>query len=460
MSVSTTVFLTLFFPLIILVYYLPSMIIKKLNESAVIRYQNIILAVASIGLYTLAETKYIIFLIFSIIFNHCLTGIMVKYNKKIFGIVAVSFDVLSLGFFKILCMPSMSDKLSFPIGMSFFVFKEVSFVIDTMRDYSVCDKSLLANTLYISNFMTIVSGPINDYKHEIAQIKNRRIKQEEIYNGTLRIVCGLFKKIIIADSLKQLVTWGFTLSSRSIITGWMCAVAYTIELYMDFSGYTDIAVGLGKMFGFSFLENFNKPYLANSICDFWKRWHISLTKWFTKYLYFPLGGSRVKTIYRHLFNLFFVWFCTAIWHGVNWTFIIWGMIYFIFQSLEKYTKLKRISDIPFWGRFYTLMVIILCWVIFNSASLYSAIEYIGSMFGVTANSFFNYDEMKMCGYYVFPLTLGIILSTNLIEITDNRIGKANTFLFILKHIILIASFISTISVMISRGYTAPLYGSF
>lgn len=308
--------------------------------------------------------------------------------------------------------------------------------------------------------MTIVSGPLSTYKEELPRIREKsKITGKTIYKGLERFIIGLGKKIIIADSLGVLVSQCFLSSDLSVMSAWGGAVAYTLQLFFDFSGYTDMAIGVGCIFGFNLPENFNYPYMATSVSDFWKRWHISLTKWFTKYIYFPLGGSKVKTTARHIFNLFIVWLVTGMWHGAAMTFIIWAMIYFVLQLIEKYTKWSDILKKLHIGHIYTLLIVVIEWVIFRSTSVSSGAYYIKSMFGLNGNAAINAADIETILKYTVPFVLGIVLSTN-VGCRIKKTVTGNNFVNLAYNMGLAAVFVICIIIIIGKGYTAPLYAGF
>jgi D-alanyl-lipoteichoic acid acyltransferase DltB (MBOAT superfamily) len=244
----------------------------------------------------------------------------------------------------------------------------------------------------------------------IGEIQGRNESFDLFCTGFYRFAVGLIKKVLIADQISLIVSSCFDCESLSVASAWIGAIAYTLQIYFDFSGCTDMAIGIGNIFGFNFTENFNYPYTAVSVSDFWKRWHISLTKWFTKYIYIPLGGNRVSKS-RHILNIAVVWLFTGIWHGANWTFIIWGMLYCVFLLLEKYTKLKSfVESHKLIGHIYTMLVVVLLWVIFRAGSAADAIRFIGNMFGFGATSFCDNATKDLLMSSLIPLVIGAIFA--------------------------------------------------
>lgn len=457
MSLTSLSFLGIYFPLLLIVYYNP---IIKNNV-----FRKIILVGASLGLYAFSEPSYILLLMGMIACNYFLVKLSDKTNSKLFRVVAIVADVLVLLAFKYInaflsfgIFNASVSSIAFPIGLSYFTFKTISYVIDSSDEKQ---GNILDVAIYISNFLTIVSGPLSTYKDELPSIRKRQPVGESnsVYRGLERLIIGLGKKVIIADSLSVLVTQCFASSELSVVMAWAGAIAYTLQLFFDFSGYTDMAIGVGYLFGFNLPENFNYPYMASSISDFWKRWHISLTKWFTKYIYFPLGGSRVKTTARHIFNLFVVWLVTGMWHGSTLTFLIWAMIYFILQLIEKYTKWADVLKKIHLGHVYTLLIVVIEWVIFRSSSVSTGFTYIKSMFFLNGNPAINPADFSTIVKYSIPFILGIAFSTNL-GVKIKKLLTKNTALNSIYNFGLIALFIVCITVSIGKGYSAPLYAGF
>lgn len=461
MSLSTVSFMCIYFPILLVVYYNPFFKSR--------RFRNVILLLTSLGLYAFSEPVYIFLLLLSVLFNYYLVKIENKTNQYLWGYVAIVLDVSVLLFFKyvnqILYLGQRGDNIisiiAFPIGLSYFTFREISYIAESRKDGRYRSVGIVETALFISNFTTITAGPLGFYDSEIEQVMHRQENKREIYAGIQRCAVGLIKKVIIADSLRNLVNICFSLTNISIGMAWIGAIAYTLQIYFDFSGYTDMALGIGRTFGFSLLENFSMPYTARSVSEFWKRWHMSLTMWFTKYIYIPLGGSRVNSKVRHIFNLWCVWLCTGIWHGSNWTFILWGMIYFVVQTIEKYTHIEQKLNKVHLGHLYTMVIVILCWVIFRSDSVSDAFAYIKIMFGIeyTGGGLIDRGEIGIIKYYIIPIIFGILLSSSLVN-KFNELKKANVMVNVIQYIGVFFLFVVTIVIMIGRGYTAPLYAGF
>ena len=384
-------------------------------------YKNLVLLAFSILFYAWGEPAFVLVMILSIIANYTFGRLIDKFRNKdkLLLWLSVAFNLGILFIFKYLCFTLnnigwlinkdfSSIKIALPIGISFFTFQAMSYVIDVYKKKVDVQKNLFNLGLYISLFPQLIAGPIVRYETIAKEIENRNENYDDFAEGTVRFIQGLAKKVIIANQVALVADAAFEtpLNELSTAFAWLGAIAYTLQIYFDFSGYSDMAIGLGRMFGFHFLENFNYPYIASSITDFWRRWHISLSSWFRDYVYFPLGGSRVDSKSRHIFNLFVVWLLTGIWHGANWTFIVWGLFYFVLLVIEKQTGLDKKK--VWWGHIYTMFFVILAWVLFRSTNITSAYEYIKVMFvpnGTSADTFWLYWSN-----YRFYLILGLILS--------------------------------------------------
>lgn len=388
MVFSSTVFLFLFFPTLLLIYYNPFF------KNRVFR--NMILFLYSLLFYAWGEPVFVFLMLFSIFVTWILGLAIEKHKQKILVGAGIIYNVILLFVFKYLTFLMGELKLlanckfsviniSLPIGISFFTFQMMSYILDVYTGKVKAQKNIAYVGLYVSLFPQLIAGPIVRYAQIADEILSRQECKNDITEGMERFIFGLGKKILIANYMAQIADNIFAYSSDlSVMTAWLGAIAYTIQIYYDFSGYSDMAIGLGRMFGFHFTENFNYPYIAKSVTDFWRRWHISLSSWFRDYVYIPLGGNRTKRS-RWVLNLFIVWILTGIWHGANWTFIIWGLIYFLILLMEKLTGIAERM-----GRFsymYTMFVVIIAWVIFRSDNIASGIRYIGNMIGIGSAGF-------------------------------------------------------------------------
>ena len=355
-------------------------------------------------------------------------------------------------------------NIALPIGISFFTFQAMSYVIDVYRQKGEVQTNILYVGLYISFFPQLIAGPIVRYETIADEIKNRKETVNDFFDGFARFIVGLSKKVLLANSFAILADQTFDAAkngdSLSVMFSWLGAIAYTLQIFFDFCGYSDMAIGLGRMFGFHFLENFNYPFISKSITEFWRRWHMSLGTWFRDYVYIPLGGSRVSKS-RNIFNLFVVWLLTGIWHGANFTFIVWGLMYFVLLVFEKltgiYKKQGKIINVFKWV--YTMFFVILGWVVFRSDSLSDAWYYLKAMFGLNANTF---NDGLFIGYFVQNLILllfGIILSTPVFRILKRKTMN-NRFFGCFSIVVLIGLFVLSISSLISNSYNPFIYFNF
>ncbi len=386
MQFSSGVFILLFLPITMGLYKIAGYFLG-------IKFKNVILLISSLFFYAWGEPVFIIALMGGIVVNFIL-GIMIETlrHRKALLFISVSFNLGILFIFKYMSFvtselskigfPITTVSITLPIGISFYTFQIMSYIFDVYYKKVPAQRSLLNLALYISMFPQLVAGPIVRYSDIESEIHNRIETFDLFCEGTNRFAIGLAKKVLIADLLGGIADKIFTTaeySNISMATAWIGAIAYTFEIYYDFSGYSDMAIGLGKCFGFHFKENFNYPYFSCSVSEFWKRWHISLTDWFRDYVYIPLGGNRVNPK-RHIFNLFIVWLLTGIWHGAEWTFLAWGMMYFIVQLFEKKTHIMDKMPRPI-GYLLTMVIIISGWTLFRASNLKNAMTYLSAMFG-------------------------------------------------------------------------------
>ena len=348
-----------------------------------------------------------------------------------------------------------------PIGISFFTFQALSYVIDVYKGNVTAQKRLGYIGLYISLFPQLIAGPIVRYSTIMNQIENRIITFESFSEGVSRFIKGFNKKVLLANTLSVVADVSWASPDRSILLAWVGGLSYTLQILFDFSGYSDMAIGLGKMLGFNFLENFNYPYISKSVSEFWRRWHMSLQTWFRDYIYIPLGGSHVPK-HRHIFNLFVVWGLTGIWHGANWTFLVWGLLYFILLTFEKFTGLGKKER--WWGQIYTLFFVGMGWVLFRSDNISAATQYFRSMFGISGNIFINEKTLFYIREYGFIMLAGCICSTNLFEklymIIKKRGGKTFNAYIWGTNIIQFLLFIVSISYIVMNAHNPFIYFNF
>lgn len=411
-----------FTDLIFLFCFLPiSVLLTKQIRN--IKLQNILLVVFSLLFYAWSNPIYVVLLILSILWNYFtafeLEAQDDEKTKKILLIVSVVVNLFILGFYKytgflmdILHIQS-NLKIALPVGLSFFTFSELSYIFDVYNRKSKPQKSIILFTLYVSFFGKISMGPIVSYHEMEEQLTNRTLSKAQYASGMVLFSKGLIKKVLLADQLSYV--YSILQNNTSALGVWLLAISYMLQIYFDFSGYSDMAIGLSRFFGFDFKPNFDHPYTATSVQDFWRKWHISLSQWFRDYLYIPLGGNRVdKNTYIR--NIFIVWFCTGLWHGANWTFILWGLYYGCLLLLEKFFLREKLEKLPKpISHIYTLLVILIGWVFFMSPNITTAFTTLGKMIGIGATTFANNQAKFMLKSYFILFALAILLSTKVYD---------------------------------------------
>ena len=387
MVFSSLVFLYAFLPVVLIGYY---SIPKK--------FRNLFLSLASFVFFAWGGVSYSFILLISVILNYFMgRGIAFGRNKKLFLIIGVTVNLMIIGVFKyagwaaatinsllgiVSVNPLKVPDIALPIGISFYTFQAMSYLIDIYRGDAQVQKKFTNVVLYISFFPQLIAGPIVRYHDIVLQIKNRTHDFEKFSNGVMRFVLGLGKKVLIANNMAIIADYVFSTDpgKLSFASAWIGLFAYTFQIYFDFSGYSDMAIGLGRMFGFKFLENFNFPYIAKSIREFWRRWHISLSNWFRDYLYISMGGNRVNK-YRTYFNLFFVFFVTGLWHGASWSFVIWGLVHGSFMVIERLGFDKVLKRMPALFQYaYAFLLVVLAWVLFRADDFTHAAMYYKALF--------------------------------------------------------------------------------
>lgn len=411
-----------FTDLIFLFCFLPiSVLLTKQIRN--IKLQNILLVVFSLLFYAWSNPIYVVLLILSILWNYFtafeLEAQDDEKTKKILLIVSVVVNLFILGFYKytgflmdILHIQS-NLKIALPVGLSFFTFSELSYIFDVYNRKSKPQKSIILFTLYVSFFGKISMGPIVSYHEMEEQLTNRTLSKAQYASGMVLFSKGLIKKVLLADQLSYV--YSILQNNTSALGVWLLAISYMLQIYFDFSGYSDMAIGLSRFFGFDFKPNFDHPYTATSVQDFWRKWHISLSQWFRDYLYIPLGGNRVdKNTYIR--NIFIVWFCTGLWHGANWTFILWGLYYGCLLLLEKFYLREKLEKLPKpISHIYTLLVVLIGWVFFMSPNITTAFTTLQKMIGIGATTFANNQAKFMLKSYFILFALAILLSTKVYD---------------------------------------------
>ena len=476
MVFSSTVFLLVFLPIVLALYYIcPS------------RYRNLLLLIASLIFYGWGEPKYIVVMVFSILINY-ISGILIdRFRRndkhrliKPMLIVAIIGNVGILGFFKYtdflieninsIAMTSMDMlELALPIGISFYTFQAMSYVIDVYRGKVEVQKSIIKFGTYITLFPQLIAGPIVRYITIEKQLTDRKVDIDQIATGVRRFILGLGKKVLLANQIGILWEQASDMAevgSLSPSMAWLGALAFTFQIYFDFSGYSDMAIGLGKMLGFDFDENFNYPYMSRSITEFWRRWHISLSTWFKEYVYIPLGGNR-KGLLRQVINIAIVWGLTGFWHGASWNFLLWGLYYGFILILEKLFLLNWLDKLPsLVRRIYSLFIIVMGWVIFAVTDM--------SQMGVYFKALFGMGELGMAGtmagtsYAIMGnavlLIILILASTDIPKSIGTtimtKLESKETLALIIKNLFYGVVLLLCIAFLVSDSYNPFLYFRF
>lgn len=457
MLFSSIPFLFYFLPCVLLIYAISP---KKLK--------NFTLLVCSLVFYAWGEPRLVVLMLLTVFCGYVLGLLTEKYTKykKLFLTLAVTLSLGFLGYFKYVdffieninaitnsSIPLL--KVSLPIGISFYTFQLLSYNIDVYRGNVAAQKNFVDLAAYISLFPQLIAGPIVRYSDVAAQLRNRTHSFEKVTTGIRRFVIGLSKKVLIANTLGEVCEIFKESNDKSILFFWVYAISFCLHIYFDFSGYSDMAIGLGKLFGFDFVENFNYPYISKSITEFWRRWHISLGSWFRDYVYIPLGGSRVGNV-RLLFNIFVVWMLTGFWHGADWNFILWGLYFAVLLVIEKIFLYKKLNSSKVLSRVYVLILVIISFVIFNSTSLQEALEYIGGMFGAGAYPVISNETIFYIKDYGFVLILALIGATPI----PKKICAESKISQWLEPFVLVALFAIVTAYLVDGSFNPFLYFRF
>ena len=418
MVFSSMTFLFAFLPVAVLVYMLSPKQMK-----------NAILLIASLFFYAWGEPRNILLMLLSIVVNYVFGRIIEadrasQSKMRVWNLgFAVAWNVLMLGIFKYVSgisqtlhamLPSLIPvaKIALPIGISFYTFQAISYLVDVYRGTTRAQNNLVNFALYIAMFPQLIAGPIVRYEDVEQQIRSRRVTLAGFGVGCEFFIRGMVKKVLFANLLGQIFVRIQALNNMqsSVVTAWIGAILYTLQIYYDFSGYSDMAIGLGRMFGFRFPQNFNYPYIAASITDFWRRWHMTLGTWFREYVYIPLGGNRVATA-KHIRNLLIVWGLTGVWHGAGINFLLWGLYYGVLLIIEKYLIGGFLNKHKVIGHAFTLIAVVIGWMLFANTSFASLGQYFGMMFGIGGVSFFNATAGYFLRTSIVLLVLGVLFST-------------------------------------------------
>ena len=456
-------FLYYFLPLVLIVYF----IVPK-------KYKNLVLLLFSLLFYFYGEPKYILLMLFEILVAYIGAILIDKYKDKSILILTLFIHIILLVIFKYtdFFISNINNifntnfkllNISLPIGISFYTFQIISYVIDVYRGKVKVQKSFLKLATYVSLFPQLIAGPIVRYEIIEDELDNRKHSFENFALGTRRFIIGLAKKVLIANMLGELCTKFDLINERSIVFYWIFAVSYMLQIYFDFSAYSDMAIGLGKIFGFNFLENFNYPYISKSITEFWRRWHISLGSWFRDYVYIPLGGNRVNKI-KFLRNILIVWLLTGIWHGASWNFIIWGLLFGILLIIEKLWLNKILDKLPnIIKRIYVLFIVMISFIIFNANTMNTAWHNIIGLFGFNKKPFINTYTIYYIKSYLPILIVAIIASTPICKNIIEKLKKnnlINNIINILEPFYIIILLLLVTAYLIDSSYNPFLYFRF
>ena len=424
-----------------LYYFLPAVIFFYFISPK--RLKNAVLLVFSLLFYAWGEPKFLVFMVISIIQGYIFGLLTEKYRSKkplktLFTALSCVISVGLLVYCKYadffiknfnaltgLSIPLL--KIVLPIGISFYTFQILSYNIDVARGTVSAQKNPINLGAYVAMFPQLIAGPIVRYSDIAEQLENRTHSIEKVSLGARRFIIGLAKKVLIANRLGELISVFKASGDRSVIFVWLYAIAYSIHIYFDFSGYSDMAIGLGKIFGFDFPENFNYPFISKSATEFWRRWHMTLGSWFRDYVYIPMGGNRVSKP-RWLFNILTVWLLTGFWHGADWNFIVWGLLFAALLMAEKLWYLKYLEKAKIWPHLYKLLFVAISFVIFDGASLGAGIKTIGEMFGIGGLPLISAEAVYNLKNYAVVIILGLIGSTPLVKsavlkIAENKVGE-------------------------------------
>lgn len=464
MVFSSTGFLFIFFPIVIILYFNP---LWKLFGNRERKIKNFIMLVASLFFYAWGEPRFIFIMLGSIFVNWVFGLLIYKYDRyqqkrKFVLVVSLIFNLSLLFVFKYLAFAlgnfGVDINIALPIGISFFTFHIMSYLFDLYKRKTSVQKNILTLSLYISMFPQLVAGPIVRYETVAYSLNNRKETSEDFTAGLSRFVFGLGKKMILSNYFAVVADNLFASSVElSVASAWLGAVCYTLQIFFDFSGYSDMAIGMARMFGFKFLENFNYPYISKSITEFWRRWHMSLSSWFRDYVYIPLGGNR-KGKLRQILNLLIVWALTGFWHGANWTFLCWGLIYFLLLVFEKLTNLPKILKGA--SHVYALFFIIIAWVVFRADNIKAAGEYLSSMFGFGGNVLIDNAFIVYITSLKWILLVGVLLCTPIVSKLKSILPFNDGVKDIIKSLSVLIIFVIAVLLCIKSTYNPFIYFNF
>ena len=464
----------LFTSISFLYYFLPALIIIYFITPK--KYKNIILLIASLLFYFYGEPKYVFLMIAEIVIAYTGAILIDKYKSQSKNILIITLfiHVFLLIIFKYtdFIIQTINDisnanikllNIALPIGISFYTFQIISYVSDVYNGKVKVQKNIINLATYISLFPQLVAGPIVRYQTVEKELNDRVHSFNNFAYGIRRFSIGLAKKVLIANALGELCTKAFVLNETTVIFYWIFGISYMLQLYFDFSAYSDMAIGLGRIFGFNFPENFNYPYISKSITEFWRRWHISLGTWFKDYVYIPLGGNRDGK-YKQIRNILIVWLLTGIWHGANWTFLIWGLLFGIILIIEKIFLNKFMEKLPsFIKRIYVLFIVMILFIIFNAENMSVALTNIKGLFGMNGEIFVNDYTLHYLKSYLPLLIIAFLGATPFIKTLIDKLRKnkyVNNIINILEPILIVIILVVVTSYLIDNSYNPFLYFRF
>ena len=466
MLFSSIPFLYYFLPCVLILYFVVPKCLK-----------NTVLLLSSLVFYAWGEPKYVLLMAVSITLGYVF-GLLIEIWRgtklsKLFLILSIVTSLGLLGYFKYadffianfnaatgLSVPLL--KIALPIGISFYTFQILSYTVDVYRGEVKAQRNYISLAAYVALFPQLIAGPIVRYSDIAAQLESRTHSFSNVALGTRRFILGLAKKVLIANALGELCDIFKESNDKSVLFFWLYAIAFTLHIYFDFSGYSDMAIGLGKIFGFDFLENFDYPYISGSITEFWRRWHMSLGSWFRDYVYIPLGGNRVSKA-RWFLNIFIVWMLTGFWHGAAWNFIVWGLFFAILLIIEKLWLLKPLKKSKVLNHIYVMFFVIISFVIFNAADMKEVFSYIGGMFGAGGIPFISEEWLYYLRSYGVVLIVAIIGATPLVKKLILSVKKKSTgekIMNIAEPIMLVALLLVITAYLVDGSFNPFLYFRF
>ena len=466
MLFSSISFLYFFLPAVLILYAVVPKVLK-----------NTVLLVSGLVFYAWGEPRYVVIMVISILVGYVFGLLIEKFRgkklSKVFMILSVATDLGLLAYFKYadffienfnaatgLGIPLL--RIALPIGISFYTFQILSYTVDVYRGDVPAQKNPVNLGAYITMFPQLIAGPIVRYSDVERELRDRKHTLQKTYEGIIRFCVGFGKKILVANALGELCEGFKATDEKTVLYYWLYAVAFSLHIYFDFSGYSDMAIGLGKIFGFTFMENFNYPYISKSVTEFWRRWHMSLGQWFRDYVYIPMGGNRVGTL-KHLRNIFTVWFLTGFWHGADWNFIVWGLYFAVLLTLEKMLLGKYLAKSKVLSRVYVLILIAISFVIFNAADMGEAMQYIGGMIGAGVTGFAGAEWLYDLRSFALILVVAAIGATPVPKLIVKKLQetkKGNAVVSVLAPVFAVAVLVLCTAYLVDGSFNPFLYFRF